>query len=126
MVADDSVAYVTLKGGQWCGPATDGLYIHDIKNIFLPLLKKTIVIPTPEGLGLQDSTLYICCNMNGLKVYDVRKRFDPVQVKAITDGNNYKDVIPYGNILICYVGTGILLYDISNPFDPVRIKLILN
>ena len=126
VVADDSVAYVTLKGSTFCGPATSGLYVHDIKNIFNPLLKKTIEMPDPEGLGLSDSALYICCNSSGLRVYDVRDRFNPVLKKVINDGNVYKDVIPYGNLLICYINMGLMLYDITNPLDPVVVKMIAN
>ncbi len=125
VVATDSVAFVTLKGSSICGPAEDGLYVHDIKNIFQPLLKTTIKISTPEGLGLQDSTLYVCCNSNGLRIYNVSNPFLPIEKKVLKDAI-YKDVIPYGNLLICYVTTGILLYDISNPINPVSLKLIAN
>lgn len=125
VVATDSVAYVTLKGNTICGPAEDGLYVHDIKNLFQPILKTTIKINTPEGLGLQDTTLYVCCNGNGLRIYNVSNPYIPVERKVLTDAN-YKDVITYGNLLICYVTTGILLYDISNPVNPVSIKLIAN
>ena len=79
----------------------------------------------PEGLGLQGSYLYICCNNEGLKVFDVSVPANPVEVKTVT-GSYFKDVIPYGNQLICYVSTGINLYDISNPSDPVLVKQINN
>lgn len=125
VVATDSVAYVTLKGSSMCGPAEDGLYIHDIKNIFQPILKTTIKISTPEGLGLQDKALYVCCNNNGLRIYDLSDPYKPVEQKVLTDGI-YKDVIPYGNLLVCYVTTGILLYDISNPVNPLKLTLIAN
>ncbi|HEV8080573.1 MAG TPA: hypothetical protein VGP43_07670 [Chitinophagaceae bacterium] len=124
VVATDSVAYATLKGTA-CGPAEDGLYVYDIKNIFQPLLNTLIKIKTPEGLGLQDTTLYVCCNTNGLRIYNVTNPYKPVERKVLTDAN-YKDVITYGNLLICYVTTGILLYDISDPINPVSLKLIAN
>ena len=126
VVADDSVAYVTLKSGSNCGPATAGLYVNDVKDIFNPQLKKTIAITDPEGLGLSDSTLYICCNTYGLRIYNVSNRYNPIEKKVINDGNVYKDVIPYGNLLICYISSGLLLYDISDPLNPVVIKLIAN
>ena len=124
VIATDSVAFVTLKGSR-CGPAEDGLYVYDIKNLFQPLLKNTTKISTPEGLGIQDSTLYVCSNTNGLRVYNVSNPYMPVERKILKDAV-YKDVIAYGNLLICYVTTGILLYDISNPIDPLRITLIAN
>lgn len=126
VVADDSVAYVTLKSSSGCGPAAAGLYVHDVKNIFAPTLKKTIPIQDPEGLGLSDSTLYVCCNTYGLRIYNVSDRYNPIEKKVINDGNIYKDVIPYGNLLICYITTGLLIYDITNPVDPVVVKMIAN
>ncbi len=125
VVANDSIAFVTLKGNTNCGPAVSGLYVHDIKNIFQPVLIKTLPIASPEGLGLEGSTLYICCNNDGLKVFNVADPTNPIEIKTIT-GAYFIDVIPYGNLLICYVSTGIRLYDISNPTTPVFIKLITN
>ena len=126
VVANDTVAYVTLKGGSRCGPATSGLYIHDITNLFQPLLKNTIEIGTPEGLGLVDTTLYVCNNSGGLKIYNISNPYDPIERKTINDGNNYKDVIPYGDLLICYISSGIILYDITNRNNPASIKSIAN
>jgi hypothetical protein len=125
VVANDSVAFVTLKGNSNCGPAESGLYVHDIKNIFQPVLIKTVSLPNPEGLGLKGSTLYICCNNDGLKVFNVTQPANPVEIRTLT-GAYFKDVIPYGNLLICYVSTGIMLYDITNPTNPAFLKLIAN
>lgn len=125
VVANDSIAFVTLKGSSSCGPAVSGLYVHDIKNILNPVLIKTLELPNPEGLGLQGSVLYVCCNDDGLKVMDVAHPANPVEIRTIT-GAYFKDVIPYGNLLICYISTGIMLYDITDPTNPQAVKLIAN
>jgi hypothetical protein len=125
VVANDSIAFVTLKGNSFCGPAISGLYVHNIKNIFQPVLIKTVAISSPEGLGLQGDVLYICCNSDGLKVFNVSNPSNPVE-KATLTGKYFRDVIPYNNLLICYVGDGITLYDISKPEAPVHIKDIAN
>ena len=123
VVANDSVAFVTLKGNSFCGPAISGLYIHDIKDINLPILKKTIELPNPVGLGLQDSILYVCCGSDGLKVFNVKSPYTPTLITTKTDAD-YIDVIPYNNILICFVQNGIVLYDITNPASPIMVKKI--
>lgn len=125
VVANDSIAFVTLKGSSSCGPAVSGLYVHDIRNILQPQLITTVPITNPEGLGLKQSTLYICCNADGLKVFDVAHPAHPIEIRTIT-GAYFKDVIPYGDLLICYVSDGIMLYDISDPTNPVEVKLITN
>jgi hypothetical protein len=125
VVASKSVAYVTLTGSGACGPAVSGLYVHDITDITKPVLKKTIELPDPAGLGLQDEVLYVCCGNFGLKVFDISKPFEPVPVTTLT-GGNYIDVIPYEGTLICFVQNGIVLYDITNPVSPVLVKEIAN
>lgn len=125
VVANDSVGFVTLKGSSFCGPAVSGLYVHNIKNIFQPVLIKTVPMPNPEGLGLQDSVLYICCNNDGLKVFNVANPSNPVEKATIT-GKYFKDVIAYNGLLICFVSDGISLYDIAKPELPVLIQHISN
>jgi hypothetical protein len=125
VVANDSVAFVTLKNNGGCGPAVSGLYIHDIKNINQPVLKKMVELPDPVGLGLQDSILYVCCGSTGLKIFNVKDPYLPSLITAKTDGV-FIDVIPYNGILICFVQDGIILYDISNPASPLLIKRISN
>ena len=125
VVANDSIAFVTLKSSGNCGPAVPGLYIHDIKNINLPILKTTVNLPDPVGLGLQDSILYVCCGNAGLKVFNVKSPYSPALLSTKTDGN-FVDVIPYDGILICYVQDGILLYNITNPASPALVRKIVN
>lgn len=125
VVANDSIAFVTLKGTSTCGPAVSGLYIHDIRNILQPQLIQTLALANPEGLGLQGSTLYVCCNDDGLKVFNVADPAHTTEIRTVT-GAYFKDVIPYDNLLICYVSTGIQLYDITDRTNPQLLKLIAN
>lgn len=125
VVVNDSVAFVTLKSTSNCGPAVSGLYIHDIKNITQPILKNTVELPDPAGLGLQDSILYVCCGNAGLKVFNVKSPYLPNLISAKTECN-FVDVIPFNGTLICAVQDGIILYDITDPATPILIKKIGN
>jgi hypothetical protein len=125
VVANDSVSFITLRGNTRCGPATDGLYVYDIRNILAPVQINLTEMPTPNGLGLQDSILYVCQKSNGLSVYNVSKPATPLLRKTVT-GRTFEDVITYGDLLICYVSTGLALYDISAPSNPVEITLVSN
>lgn len=125
VIANDTVSYSTLKGSSWCGPATSGLYVHDIKNLNAPVLKKLITLNDPVGLGMADSALYVCANSEGLKVYNIKDAYSPVE-KTTIPGSGFVDVIPFDNILICWVNDGISLYDISNRLQPAFIKKIAN
>lgn len=125
VVANDSVSYSTLKGSTFCGPATSGLYVYDVKDLNQPELKKTIPINEPIGLGMADSALYVCCANEGLKVYSIKNAYNPVEIKTIT-GYYFIDIISYNDVLIGWVSDGIVLYNISNRLEPVFIKRIAN
>jgi hypothetical protein len=122
VVANDSVSYSTLKGNTNCGSATSGLYVHDVKNLNQPVLKKTITMKDPLGLGIADSALYVCY-AEGLKVYSIKNAYNPVEIKTIP-GVDFADVIPYDNILICWASGGVSLYDITDRLNPAFIKKI--
>jgi hypothetical protein len=123
VIANDSVSYSTLKGSTFCGPATSGLYVYDVKNLNQPELKKTIAINEPIGLAMADSALYVSCANEGLKVYSIKDAYNPVERQLIS-GHHFIDLIPYDDILICWVSDGIVLYDISDRLQPVFIKHI--
>jgi hypothetical protein len=125
VIANDSIAFVTLLGNQPCGPAQSGLYIYNITNITSPTLIKTNLMNTPTGLGLADSILYVCQKTNGMSIFNVSNPAAPILRKTITT-QSFEDVIPYNNLLICYISTGLLLYDITNRTNPVQVALINN
>lgn len=122
VVANDSASYSTLKGNTYCGPATSGLYVYDVRNLNQPILKKTLTMSEPLGLGMADSALYVCYN-EGLKVYSIKNAYDPIEKKTFP-GSDFVDVIPYNNMLICWVNGGISLYDITERLNPAFIKKI--
>lgn len=124
VVANDSVSYVTLRGGSPCGPAQDGLYIYDIRNITAPVQKAMLSIGTPHGLGLKDTVVFVCRAAQGLSAVSVKQTNAPRLMYTKTDAH-YLDVIPYGNLLICYVSNGLILYDISDLNNPVKLTTYL-
>jgi hypothetical protein len=125
VVANDSAAFVTLRSGSACGPAIEGLYIYDTRNLMSPQLITTINLATPWGLGLKDSILYVCGGTNGMSVVNVADLQHPVMLQTIR-GHDFRDVIADRNLLVGYVADGIALYDIGNPAAPAFIKKIGN
>ena len=123
VVANDTVAYVTLQGGSPCGPALDGLYVYDIKNITSPVQKSLFPISTPIGLGLKDSVVFVCRGGSGLSLVNVKNPSAPKLMYTVENGN-FKDVIPYDDLLICYVSPGLQIYDISNLDQIVKVGTV--
>ncbi|HEV7331090.1 MAG TPA: hypothetical protein VGN63_08635 [Flavisolibacter sp.] len=113
VVANDSIAYVTLRGSGNCGAATDGLYTYNITNLTNPVQKSLLPLSSPYGLGLKDTVVFVCRAGAGLSVVNVKKPEAPTLMYTLKD-DTYLDVIPYDDLLICYVQSGILVYDTKN------------
>lgn len=113
VVANDTIAYITLMGNPNCGPAQDGLYVYNIKNITSPAQVSLLPVSTPLGLGLKDSVVFICRGNSGLSLVNVKDPASPQLMYTIGDAD-FKDVIPLDDILICYVSNGLLIYDIRD------------
>lgn len=125
VVANDTHAFVTLRGSGRCGNATDGLYVYELNNLLIPKQVSLTEIPSPQGLGLRDSILYVCQMSNGLSIYNVQQPSKPILRKKLST-YNFQDVINYGDLLICYVSSGLVIYDVSDAVNPVFVTEITN
>jgi hypothetical protein len=125
VVANDTVSYVTLRGGTTCGTASPGLYTYNVKNIKAPIQTNYTALPTPWGLGLNDKTLYVCLADSGLQVVNIGSAYQPQMINRIKTDIFY-DVIVYQNHLLAFVKNGIGIYDISNANNPVKLGFVAN
>lgn len=118
VVVDENYAYVTLRGGNFCGATESGLYIVDISTITQPELKVIYPMDEPYGLGIKDDKLFVCDGSSGLKVYDKSTVPDLPQLNHFEDIVTF-DVIPMEEQLLM-VGDGILYqYEYLN--DEIRL-----
>ncbi|GMN09981.1 hypothetical protein MTsPCn9_20240 [Croceitalea sp. MTPC9] len=106
VVVDGNYAYLTLRGGNFCGATESGLYIIDISTIENPELKVIYPMEEPYGLGIKDNNLFICDGASGLKVYDKSNVPDLPQLNHFKDIVTF-DVIPMEEQLLM-IGDGIL------------------
>lgn len=89
VVVDGHLAYVTLKGGDFCGNTESGLYIVDVSDLKNPELKVIYPMDGPNGLGFKGNKLFICDGPSGLKVYDKSN------APNITLLNHFEDIVAY-------------------------------
>lgn len=115
VVVEGNYAYVTLRNGNMCNNATNQLDVVDISSLANPFLVKSYPMYNPHGLGIDNSTLFICDGDAGLKVYDAT---DPMEIHMhqlahFPDIKTY-DVIPYNGLLMMIGADGLFQYDYSN------------
>ena len=130
IVANDSVAYLTIHGGNRCGSEINQLQVYDVKNISNPIFMKSLNLTNPMGLGMHQNYLYVCDNGTGLRVFDISSPYNPV-AKQILTGENFVDVIIVPNLvsqttMICMLTDGVAFYDISNPLNISKLGTVKN
>lgn len=115
VVAEGDYAYVTLRSGTTCQGFSNQLEVLDIVDLTNPILIKTYPMTNPHGLGIDNSTLFICDGDAGLKIYNASNvyQIDLNQI-AHYDNINAFDVIPYNQILLMIGANGLYQYDYSN------------
>ena len=116
VVAQDNYAYVTLNTNSTnCGRTPNNvLEVYDISNPLKPVLKRTLQINGPTGLGVDGTKLFVCDK--GLKVYDIT---DPLQIRQIDDLADIDevdireayDVIPVDGLLFLIAKEGLFQFD---------------
>lgn len=125
VVANDSMAYLTIRGGNQCGSSINVLNVYDIRDIKFPKLVNSLEMTNPYGLGLKDSVLYICDNGAGLRVMSLKDPENPLQLTLISE-DAYLDVIPTGDLLIGMLKDGIAFLDITDPENPKKLSSLKN
>jgi len=115
VVVSGNYAYVTLRSGSGCGNLKDQLDVINIADIYNPFLVKEYLLDNPYGLGIDNTTLFVCDGDAGLKIYDATDpyRIDQNHIKTFADLHAF-DVIPFNNILMLIGNDGLYQYDYSD------------
>jgi len=116
VVAEGDYAYVTLNTNVTsCGQTVNNvLDIYDISNPLNPILKKTMQLKGPTGLGVDGDKLFVCDK--GLKVFDITDPLSIHQTDDLADIDEVNiraayDVIPVDGLLILVATEGLFQFD---------------
>lgn len=120
VIADGDYAYVTLKGGSFCGGFSNQLDVVNVKSLTSPKLVKTYPLQSPKGLSKDGSILFICDGTEGLKLFNAADVSNITLIKTIS-GFEANDVIAYQGYAIVVAKDGIYLIDYH---DLVNAKVI--
>lgn len=120
VIADGDYAYVTLKGGSFCGGFSNQLDVVNIKNLTSPQLVKTYALKSPKGLSKDGSTLFICDGTEGLKLFNAADASNVTHIKTIGEFDA-DDVIAYQGYAIAVAKDGVYFIDYR---DLTNVKVI--
>lgn len=112
VVANDSLAYVTVRSGSRCGGNVSALIVYDVKYITQPVERKRVIMESPWGLGISGNRLYVCNGNNGLNVYDITNPINPKLLKQLS-GTTFYDVIIIDDMMIAMIEGGTAIYELK-------------
>jgi hypothetical protein len=113
VVVEGDYAYVTLRSGRTCrNNFTNQLDVIDIKNKAVPKLVKSYGFKSPNGLGIENSVLFLCDGDDGLKIYNASNVLT-ITANPIAHFKDIQatDVIPLNGLLFMIGSDGFYQYD---------------
>ena len=118
VVVEGNYAYLTLRTGSPCRWGVNELQILDIRQPANPQLLFQMVMENPQGLAVNEGTLFVCNGEAGLMVLNVSNPYDPRLIREYPDFAGY-DVIFTSRSLMMVGADGLVQYD---PTDPANLR----
>jgi hypothetical protein len=126
VVVQGRFAYVTLRDGAVCRRSPNQLEVIDVQDPRNPKLLQVYPMVNPHGLGIKDTTLFVCDGQNGMKVWDIdtTKQFHVLkEVKQLQGFDGY-DVIPQRNLLMLIGKDGLYQFNIADPNNIQQVSVM--
>lgn len=123
VVVEGNYAFVTLRTGSACNWGVNELHILDVTEQTQPDQIYRMVMQNPQGLAVNEGTLYVCNGDFGLVVMDVSNPYQPEILKEYPDFNGY-DVIFTTRSLMMIGSDGLVQYDPRDPANLVELSVI--
>ncbi|NCD12739.1 MAG: hypothetical protein EOL93_09310 [Epsilonproteobacteria bacterium] len=116
VIVKDTLAYLTLRGGNACGNEVNELQIITISEPSAPKLLASYPMSEPYGLGIFEKTLFVCDGEAGLKIFSIDDpmHLDEHQLAHFEHIHAY-DVIPLGELVIMIGEEGLYQFTFTYP-----------
>ena len=117
VVVEDTLAYVTLRGGTRCGTVVSGLHIVTVADLFKPRLLVSYPLPQPMGLDVRNNIAYVCDDSSGVFILDTSDPKNIRELSRITEKPGYDTMLENG-VLIVVNENAVSFYDVAQPDAP--------
>lgn len=124
VVVNGNTAYVTLRGGTNCNATIqDQVNVLDVSDLTNPHLLSTYFMNQPLGVGVHNSTLFVCSGDNNLYVFDANNSSN-LLLKNKYAIQDVLDVIPLNSHLIVVGKDKIVQYNYGNNYSLEAISTV--
>jgi hypothetical protein len=117
-----NLAYVTVRGGSFCGAIQDQINVINISDILNPVLVSTYLLNQPYGVGIKNNALYVGCGSQGLKIFNTENPAQLLLQNSYTEP--ITDVIPLDSHLITVGPNKIIQYNYGSNFTLQQISVL--
>lgn len=127
VVAQDTLAFVTLRSGTSCRNGIDRLDVLNVKDVRNPKLIHTIPMENPHGLAVKGNYLFVCEGQFGMKVFEIKTGGDLKEVRFYNNIRSKDVILSNDSIMVVVADDGIFQYnyaDVTNiePLSQLRIE----
>ncbi|MFH0922254.1 MAG: hypothetical protein V1913_18065 [Fibrobacterota bacterium] len=117
VVVRDTLAFVTLRSGSVCGLTRDTLLVISVKDPAKPVALSGATVPTPYGLAVKDSLLYVAAGLNGYRLFNIARPNNLSLVANLTTIPSI-DFIWNDSLLYLMGFTGVTILSTASPSTP--------
>ncbi|MFY0601124.1 MAG: hypothetical protein JXR03_15715 [Cyclobacteriaceae bacterium] len=114
VVAQDTLAFVTLRSGNTCWNGENQLDVIDIRDLRDPKLITSYPMQNPYGLGIAGNHLFVCEGKFGLKVFEIKAGGELSLVKFYSSIRSQDVILKENNLMIIVAEDGLFQYDYSD------------
>ena len=127
VVAQDTLAFVTLRSGTSCRNGIDRLDVLNVRDVRNPQLIRSYPMENPYGLAVSGTHLFVCEGDFGMKVFEIQKEGNLDEIKFYSSIRSKDVILTNDSIMIVVADDGIFQYnyaDIQNiePLSQLRIE----
>lgn len=109
VVVKDNYAYVTIRGGNFCGQEISELDVIDISDKSNPYIATSVDMIEPYGLGAHNESLYVSDGEAGIKLFNIENPTDIFLENEFEDVH-ILDVIPLEEKLLMVGDNALYIY----------------
>lgn len=114
VVAQDTLAFVTLRSDNSCRNGLDRLDVINIKNLKDPQLLASYPMQNPHGLAVRDSLLFVCEGLYGMKVFAIDDSTNLKEIKHYPSMRSKDVILKDEQLMLLIADDGIFQYDYSD------------
>ncbi|MEM6643317.1 MAG: hypothetical protein AAF616_10080 [Bacteroidota bacterium] len=114
VVAQDTLAFVTLRSGNSCRNGINRLDVLDVRDLRDPKLIRSIPMQNPHGLAVRGKHLFVCEGQFGMKVFEIQENAALEEIEFYSSIRSKDVILSNDSLMVVVADDGLFQYDYSD------------